>query len=86
MHTVGETFPQVCLKAVDEENVIFSNYNKELFSTLKKYNVNCHVSKFRHRYFWDGGIHCSTADLDREGEEQDYFPGRGETGFNVFED
>jgi peroxiredoxin (alkyl hydroperoxide reductase subunit C) len=22
MHTVGETFPQVCLKAVDEENVI----------------------------------------------------------------
>jgi hypothetical protein len=24
-----------------------------------------HVSPFRHRYFWDAGIHCITNDLNR---------------------
>ena len=23
--------------------------------------------------FWDGGLHCITLDLYREGEQQDYF-------------
>ena len=35
-----------------------------------------HILNLRHRYFWDGGIHCSTLDLDREGTIQDYFPSR----------
>lgn len=68
-----ETFFDLNCLVVDEENVIFSNYNKELFSTLKKYNVNCHVSKFRHRYFWDGGIHCITWDINRQGGREAYF-------------
>jgi hypothetical protein len=31
---------------------------------------------WRHRYFWDGGLHCITLDLYREGTQQDYFPDR----------
>lgn len=38
--------------------------------------ITPHVVPFRHRYFWDGGIHCITLDLDREGKMHDYFPDR----------
>ncbi len=31
---------------------------------------------WRHRYFWDGGLHCITLDLVREGTQQNYFPER----------
>ena len=68
---VRNVFDLNCL-VVDEENVIFSNYNKKLFKTLEKYNVNCHISKFRHRYFWDGGIHCITWDINRKGNKEVY--------------
>jgi N-dimethylarginine dimethylaminohydrolase len=67
-----ETFFDLNCLVVDEENVIFSNYNKKLFNTLEKYNVNCHISKFRHRYFWDGGIHCITWDINRKGNKEVY--------------
>ena len=33
---------------------------------------------FRHRWFWDGGLHCITLDLYREGTQQDYFPERAD--------
>jgi len=26
----------------------------------------------RHRYFWDGGLHCCSLDLVREGDREDY--------------
>lgn len=60
-----------CL-VVNEENVIFSNENYELFKFLEKHNINPHVSNFRHRYFWDGGIHCITWDINREGSRENY--------------
>ena len=34
-------------------------------SACARYGVNVHVSPFRHKYFWDAGIHCITNDLDR---------------------
>jgi len=27
----------------------------------------------RHRYFWDGGLHCFTLDLRRKGHRENYF-------------
>jgi hypothetical protein len=35
---------------------------------------------WRHRYFLDGGLHCITLDIKRNGTQQDYFPDRGDTG------
>lgn len=73
---VEETVFDVNMLIVDPKNVIVFNYNKQVFDALDRYGITPHVVPFRHRYFWDGGIHCVTSDLHREGGMQDYFPGR----------
>lgn len=73
---VEETVFDVNMLVVDEKNVICSNENDKVFEAFERYGVTPHVVNFRHRYFWDGGIHCVTADLEREGSMQDYFPNR----------
>lgn len=73
---VEETVFDVNMLVIDEKNVVCNNYNKKVFNALERYGVTPHVINFRHRYFWDGGLHCITLDLDREGEMQDYFPQR----------
>ena len=74
---VEETVFDVNMLIIDPKNVIVFNYNKTVFEALKRYGITAHVVPFRHRYFWDGGIHCVTMDLHREGTMQDYFPQRG---------
>jgi hypothetical protein len=79
-HWVGhveETVFDVNMLMVDPKNVIVFNYNKQVFDALERYGITAHVVNFRHRYFWDGGIHCVTSDLHRQGIMQDYFTQRG---------
>jgi len=79
-HWVGyveETVFDVNMLVVDQKNVICNNYNKQVFDALERHGVTPHIVNFRHRYFWDGGLHCITSDVHREGTMQDYFPGRG---------
>ena len=73
---VEETVFDVNMLIVDPKNVIIFNYNKQVFDALDRYGITPHVVPFRHRYFWDGGIHCITTDLHRNGDIQDYFPDR----------
>lgn len=73
---VEETVFDVNMLIVDPKNVIVFNYNKQVFDALDRYGITPHVVPFRHRYFWDGGIHCITNDLHREGTMQNYFPER----------
>jgi hypothetical protein len=73
---IEETVFDVNLLVIDEHNVICSGHNQTLFEAFKRHNVTPHVVNFRHKYFWDGGIHCITNDLHREGTLQDYFPDR----------
>ena len=61
---------------LDPKNVMVFNYNKLVFDALERYGITPHIVKFRHRYFWDGGIHCVTLDLDRPGQMQNFFPER----------
>jgi len=78
-HWVGyveESVFDVNMLVVDKKNVICNNYNKEIFSAFERYGITPHIINFRHRYFWDGGLHCITSDLDREGVMEDYFPER----------
>jgi N-dimethylarginine dimethylaminohydrolase len=78
-HWVGyveETVFDVNMLIIDPKNVMVFNYNKQVFDALEKYGITPHIVPFRHRYFWDGGIHCVTLDLHREGTMQDYFPER----------
>ena len=73
---IEETVFDVNMLIVDPKNVIVFNYNKQVFDAFDRYGITPHIVPFRHRYFWDGGIHCVTSDLHREGVMQDYFPKR----------
>jgi len=79
-HWVGyveETVFDVNMLVIDEKNVICNNYNEKVFAAFDRHGITPHVVNFRHRYFWDGGLHCITSDLHREGVRKDYFPERG---------
>ena len=68
-----ETVFEVNMLSINEECVIVNNYNKKVFEFLKKHNIEPIICSQRHRWFWDGGVHCLTQDLYREGEQEDYF-------------
>jgi hypothetical protein len=70
---VEETVFDVNMLIVDPKNVIVFSYNKQVFDALERYGITPHIVPFRHRYFWDGGVHCVTSDIHREGTMQDYF-------------
>jgi hypothetical protein len=70
---VEETVFDVNMLVIDEKNVICNNYNKQVFEALARFGVTPHICNFRHRFFWDGGLHCITVDLKRRGPCVDYF-------------
>lgn len=74
---VEESVFDVNMIVIDKQNVIVNGYNREAFDALSRYGITPHICNFRHRYFWDGGLHCITSDLHREGIMEDYFPERG---------
>lgn len=74
---VEETVFDVNVLVLDEHHVCVSQTDNEIVNTfLKKHNMEPVYVPWRHRYFWDGGLHCLTLDLQREGIQQDYFPNR----------
>ena len=70
---VEETVFDVNMLSIDSNTIICNNYNKDVFAHFKKHKVEPILFNFRHRYFWDGGVHCITQDLYREGTMEDYF-------------
>ena len=70
---VEETVFDVNMLSLDQNTIICNNYNKKVFDHFKKHKVEPIIFNFRHRYFWDGGVHCITQDLYREGKMEDYF-------------
>ena len=76
VYYVEETVFDVNMLVIDEHNVICNNYNKKVFDAFKRHDITPHIVNFRHRYFWDGGLHCITSDIHREGEQKYYFPNR----------
>jgi hypothetical protein len=69
---VEETVFDVNMLIIDPKNVMVFSYNKQVFDALDRHGITPHVVPFRHRYFWDGGLHCITSDIHREGTMQDY--------------
>ena len=69
---VEETVFDVNMLSIDPNTVICNNYNKDVFAHFKRHKVEPIIFNFRHRYFWDGGVHCITQDLYREGTQEDY--------------
>jgi len=73
---VEETVFDVNCLVLDEKHVFVNNYNKQVFDFLKRHQMEPIIIPFRHRYFWDGGLHCITLELNREGPAKDYFPSK----------
>jgi hypothetical protein len=69
---VAETVFDVNCLVLDEQNVIFSAYNKTVFDFCEKHKINPIVCELRHSYFWDGGISCCTQDIRRRGGLETY--------------
>ena len=67
---VHETVFDVNILIVDPKNIIVSAHNDIVETACARYGINVHVSPFKHKYFWDAGIHCVTNDLNRLGERQ----------------
>ena len=58
---------------IDEKNCIVCGYNKKIFDAFDRHGVTPHIVNFRHRWFWDGGLHCITSDIYREGNMKTFW-------------
>ena len=75
---VEETVFDVNVLVLDEHHVCVSQIDNPIVNKfLKKHKMEPVHVPWRHRWFWDGGLHCITLDLEREGVQEDYFPLRG---------
>jgi len=69
---VDETLFDVNGLSIDPNTFITNGYDKVMTEKFKKYGVEVIPFNFRHRYFWDAGLHCVTLDLSREGSREKY--------------
>jgi hypothetical protein len=70
---VSETVFDVNILIVDPKNIVVSTHNDQVEAACARRGIEVHVVPFRHKYFWDCGIHCVTNDLHREGHSQNWF-------------
>jgi len=69
---VAETVFDVNCLVLDENHVIFSAYNRQVFDYCRKHHIEPIICELRHSYFWDGGISCCTQDVRRRGGLETY--------------
>lgn len=62
---ISESTFDVNMLFLDENNVACVTVNENNFKILEQYGITPHVFPFRHINFWDSGLHCLTADIDR---------------------
>lgn len=75
---VKETVFDVNMLQIDDKTILVNNYNREMFNFFKAQHIEPIIVPFRHRFFWDGGIHCVTGDVYREGESDvEYISAKG---------
>ena len=68
-----ETVFDVNVLPIDEQNCIVNGYNKKIFDAFDRHGITPHIVNFRHRWFWDGGLHCITSDVHREGKMKTFW-------------
>jgi hypothetical protein len=79
-HWIGnsaETVFEVNMLVIDERNICCIVEDDDVCRQLENLGFTVHVIDFRCRGFWDGGLHCLTVDISRDGPCVDYWPGRG---------
>ena len=68
-----ESVFEVNMVSVNENTILSTNYDKKVHQALKSRGIEPIYCRFRHRHFWDAGLHCLTVDTVREGGMQNYF-------------
>ena len=61
-----ETLFDINLSIIDKENIMVISQNSLVYDKLESLGIKVHHVPLRHRFFWDGGLHCITNDLERE--------------------
>ena len=69
---VDETVFDINVLSIDENTLLTNGYDADVASQLKRYGVDMIPFDFRHKYFWDAGLHCITLDLARDGGPDSY--------------
>ena len=69
---VDETVFDINVISLNENTLITNGYDTEVAAQLKQHGVEMVPFDFRHKYFWDSGLHCVTLDLARDGEPESY--------------
>ena len=70
---IEETSFEVNMLSINENTILSLNYQKDVHDKLKQHKIEPIYCRFRHRNFWDGGLHCLTVDTVRKGGQQEYF-------------
>ena len=66
--TPEETVFEINMLILDQHNAVANCIDDTVLTALQRYGVTSHIVPFRHAAFWDCGIHCATADLQRKSE------------------
>lgn len=61
-----ETLFDLNFITIDENNVIAIGHHSKVYNTLKEYGITVHPIQFKHRFFWDSGLHCITNEIYRD--------------------
>lgn len=64
---------EVNMLTINPELIFCINYNEGVFKYLESIGMIPVLIPFRHRWFWDSGLHCLTVDTVRKGDMQNYF-------------
>ena len=71
---IDETTFDVNMLSINENLILCTNEPpQQVKEAFKRHKVEYIITPFRHRFFWDGGLHCITLDVNREGNCEDYF-------------
>jgi hypothetical protein len=84
LHWIGnyqETQFSVNMLVLDDKTVLSVNENLPLQKFLEKRGIEVIVKPFRCKTFWDGGAHCLTVDIRRNGSKRDMFPARPQINY-----
>ena len=68
-----ETYFEINCLVINPEHVFMLGNHPAMFDYLKGLGMTAHSLPFRCRTFWDGGLHCLTVDIRRQGGAIDYF-------------
>ena len=64
---VAETVFEVNCLVIDRQNIVVSNFHPVVWQMCEDTGITPHIIKLRHKWFFDGGLHCFTSDVHRDG-------------------